>query len=270
MTKSNPNETIEIMAIDFSKNSFQLHGVDRQGRKIMGKKLTRRKTFEFMAKLEPCTVVMEACGSAHYWARLFQMYGHQTKLIAPQFVKPFVKSNKNDAADAAAIAGAAQRPDMRFVAIKSIEQQDNQCIHRIRSQAVRNRTSLINQIRGLLLEYGVDIPKGRAKVREQLPYILEDTEYGLSHRFRFLLADLQDELIYLNARVSKYNKEIENMVNNCELAKQLLTIPGIGPQTATALLACIGNINMFKSGREMAAFFGLVPRQHSTGGNQPF
>jgi transposase len=266
MSNYKTKEVITIMAIDLAKNSFQLHGTNSTGHKVMGKKLSRKGMATFMANLPICLVVMEACGSAHFWGRLFQSYGHTVRLIAPQFVKPFVKSNKNDAADAEAIAEAAQRPGMRFVAIKSVEQQDNQSVHRIRSQAVKNRTALVNQIRGLLLEQGVDIPVGRANVRKHLPRILENADNNLSVRFRCLLADLQEELICQENRVEKYDIEIKQMANESEEALQLLTIPGIGPQTATALLSSIGDVTLFKNGREMSAFLGLVPRQHSTGG----
>lgn len=266
MKEYTKKEAIQIMAIDLAKSSFQLHGVNAAGHKVMGKKLNRQRLKEFMVNLPACLVAMEACGSAHYWATLFESYGHTVKLIAPQFVKPFVKSNKNDAVDAEAIAEAAQRPGMRFVAIKTVEQQDTQALHRIRSQAIKNRTALVNQIRGLLLERGIELPKGRVHVREKLPWLLEDAENGLSSRFRFLLSDLQDELITMDKRIDRYDEELERMVKDSEPAQWLLSIPGIGTQTATALLSSIGDVSVFKSGREMAAFLGLVPRQCSTGG----
>jgi transposase len=266
MRKYNAKSDIKIMAIDLAKNSFQLHGVDAGGHKVLGKQLSRKKLTEFMVNLPLCLVVMEACGSAHYWARLFQTYGHQVRLIAPQFVKPFVKSNKNDAADAEAIAEAAQRPNMRYVAIKSVEQQDNQSIHRIRSQVVKHRTALTNQIRGLLLEHGIDIPIGRANVLNGAPRILEDAENGLSTRFRVVLSDLLEELRHMEKRMEAYDKDIARMEEQSEDAQRLLSIPGIGPQTATAIVSSIGNVNVFENGRAMSAFLGLVPRQHSTGG----
>lgn len=266
MSKSSEKKAISILAIDLAKNSFQLHAVDCLGEKLFGKKMTKQKLKEFAVKLPPCIIAMEACGSSHYWARLFESYGHQVKLIAPQFVKPFVKSNKNDAADAAAIAEAAQRPDMRFVSVKTVEQQDDQCVHRIRSQIVKNRTALVCQIRGLLMEYGIDIPLGRSKVRERLPYILEDATNGLSIKLRDLLLELYEELKSLDNRVDKYDEKIEQMAKNSQQAQLLTSIPGIGAQTATALLASIGDISVFKNGRELAAYLGLVPRQHSTGG----
>lgn len=266
MSKCSEKTAINILAIDLAKSSFQLHAVDCVGQKLFGKKMTKQKLKEFAVKLSPCIIAMEACGSSHYWARLFESYGHQVKLIAPQFVKPFVKSNKNDAADAAAIAEAAQRPDMRFVSVKTIEQQDGQCVHRVRSQIVKSRTALVCQIRGLLMEYGIDIPLGRSKVRERLPDILEDATNGLSFKCRDLLLDLYEELKNLDSRVAKYDEEIEQMAKNSQQAQLLTSIPGIGAQTATALLSSIGDISAFKNGRELAAYLGLVPRQHSTGG----
>ena len=210
---------------------------------------------------------MEACGSAHYWARTFRDYGHEVRLIAPQFVKPFVKSNKNDAADAEAICEALQRPNMRFVAIKSVEQQDIQAIHRMRSLAVGQRTALINQTRGLLLEYGIEIAQGRAALQRRLPEILEDAENGLSGRFRAELQGLYEELQHLNARVAHYDAQIDQMAKESQQAQALMQLPGIGAEGATALLAAVGeDPKLLKNGRGMAAWLGLVPRQHSTGG----
>ncbi len=260
------NTDIEVVAIDLAKKSFQLHAVDAEGHKVMGKKLTRKKLKNLMLQLPPCLVAMESCIGSHYWGGLFQSHGHEVKLIAPQFVKPFVKSNKNDAADAAAIYEASQRPGMRFVAIKSDEQLDMQAIHRVRSQLVKTRTAAVNQIRGLLLERGIDIPKGRAQVLSKLPRILEDAENELSVRFRSVLHDLQEELRHIDQRIRRYDTEIEQIARDSDQARLLLGIPGIGPQTATALLSSIGDIGQFKNGRELAAFLGLVPRQHSTGG----
>jgi len=192
--------------------------------------------------------------------------GHEVKLISPQFVKPFVKSNKSDAADAEAICEAMQRPNMLFVAIKETDQQDIQAIHRMRSLAVERRTAQVNQIRGLLQEFGIEIPKGRVKVNEQLPYILEDAENGLSNLFRAELHGLYQELRHLDQRATHYDQQIEFIAEGDEQAQRLMTIPGIAAKGATALLAAIGDISHFKSGRELSAWLGLVPRQHSTGG----
>ncbi len=266
MNKYTEKETIKVLGIDLSKKAFQLHGVDKAGHKVMNVKLSRARLMTFMNDLPPSLVAMEACGSAHYWARLFRSRGHEVRLIAPQFVKPYVKSNKNDAADAEAICEAVQRPSMRFVAVKEIAQQDIQAIHRMRSLAITRRTAQVNQIRGLLLEYGIEIPTGRSNVTKRLPAILEDAANGLSDLFREELWLLWQELLHLDARVTLYDQKIEQIARSDERIQHLVTIPGIGPLTATALLASLGSVSAFKNGRELAAWVGLVPRQHSTGG----
>jgi transposase len=190
-------------------------------------------------------------------------------LIAPQFVKPYVKSNKNDAADAEAVCEAAQRPGMRFVAVKTVEQQDIQAIHRMRSLAVERRTAQINQIRGLLLEYGIEIAQGRPAIQRRLPEILEDADNGLSARFRAELSGLAEELRHLNERVAHYDEQIEQIAQGDAQARALMTIPGVGAKGATALLAAVGDDpRLLQNGRGLAAWLGLVPRQHSTGGRE--
>ena len=220
----------------------------------------------FIAKLPACLIGMEACGGAHYWKRTLEKLGHKVHLIAPQFVKPFVKSNKNDAADAEAICEAVQRPSMRFVPGKSLEQQDIQSLHRIRSQAVARRTALANQIRGLLMEYGIIVPKGIAYVRKEIPWLLEDAENELTSLFREMLRELHDELVHLDQQISKLEIQLETVCKQSKACQRLLTIPGVGLLTATALIAAVGDISAFKNGRELAAWIGLVPRQHTTGG----
>ena len=258
-------EPIVTLGIDLAKRSFHLFGVDAHGREVLSKKLSRARLSEFMANLPPCTVAMEACGSAHHWARLFRTFGHTVRLIAPQFVKPFVKSNKNDAADAEAICEAAQRPNMRFVSVKSVEQQDIQAMHRMRSLVVERRTAQVNQIRGLLLEYGMEIPKGRAAVSRRLPEILEDAENGLSARLRAELSELAEELRHLDERVRHYDAQLQAIAQSDPRARDLMTIPGLGAQGATALLAAVGeDAHVFSNGRGLAAWLGLVPRQHSS------
>ncbi len=266
MRKHSENREVKVMGIDLAKNSFHVHGVDADGRKAVGKKMSRQKLKEYLINLPLCNIAMEACGSAHYWARLLQSYGHEVKLIAPQFVKPYVKSNKNDVADAEAICEAAQRPNMRFVAVKEIGQQDIQSIHRMRSLAVGQRTAQINQTRGLLLEYGIVIPAGRSNLLKHLPEILEDAENGLTDLFREELFGLYGELRHLDERIAHYDKKINQIARADERTQRLQTIPGVGPMIATALLAAIGDIHAFKNGRELAAWLGVVPRQHSTGG----
>ncbi len=257
---------ITTIGIDLAKNVFQLHGVDAQGQSIVQKKITRNKLPEFVANLPPCLIGLEACGGAHYWARKFTQMGHQVKLMSPQFVKPYVKSNKNDALDAQAICEAVTRPNMRFVAPKTIEQQDIQSLHRIRSSFVKQRTALINQIRGLLAEYGIVIAQGITYVRKKLPEIIEDAHNDLScygwQLFNELLTTLRD----LDEKVDHYNQQVEIICKNNKTCQRLVQIEGIGALTATALMASIGDAQVFKNGREMSAFIGLVPKQHSSGG----
>ena len=269
MTELSKELAITFVGIDLAKRSFHLFGADAAGHKVLSKQLTRARLPEFIAQLPPCTLAMEACGSAHDWARRFRAYGHEVRLIAPQFVKPYVKSNKNDAADAEAICEALQRPGMRFVAIKSVEQQDIQAIHRMRSLSVERRTGQVNQIRGLLLEYGIEIAQGRANVQRRLPEILEDAGNGLSGRFRAELQGLYEELQHLNGRVAHYDAQIEQIAQESEQTQKLMTIPGIGAKGATALVAAVGeDPRLLKNGRGLAAWLGLVPRQHATGGKE--
>lgn len=266
MTHHSENKIVAVLGIDLAKQSFQLHGVNTQGQPVLRKMLTRKKLTAFIAKLPPCLIGMEACGGSHHWVRTFERMGHTIRLIAPQFVKPFVKSNKNDAADAEAICEAVQRPSMRFVPSKSLEQQDIQSLHRIRSQAVARRTALANQIRGLLMEYGVIIPKGISYVRKEIPLILENAENELTFMFREMLSELYDEMVHLDERIRKLECKLETICSQNNDCQRLLSIPGIGLLSATAMIAAIGDISVFKNGRELAAWLGLVPRQHSTGG----
>jgi transposase len=262
-------EPVVTIGIDLAKNSVHVFGVDAQGRQVLSKKVSRGKLSAFMVNQPPCLVAMEACGSAHHWARLFRDFGHEVRLIAPQFVKPFVKSNKNDAVDAEAICEAAQRPNMRFVAIKTVEQQDIQATHRMRSLTVERRTAQVNQVRGLLLEYGIDVPQGRAALMRRLPEILEDAANGLSERFRAELNTVLEELRHLDEQVAHYDTQIQAIAQNDETVQRLMTIPGIGALVATALVAAVGeDVGLFRNGRGLAAWLGLVPRQHSTGGRE--
>jgi transposase len=259
-------ETVTVLGIDLAKNSFHLYGINENGNTVLSKKLTRTKLTSFIAQMPVCLIGIEACGGANYWKRVFERYGHTVKMMSPQFVKPYVKSNKSDAIDAEAICEAVQRPNMRFVPCKSIEQQDIQSLHRIRSQLVARRTAQANQIRGLLLEYGIVIPKGISYVRKQIPNILENAENELTLLFRTLLKDLYEEMAHLDERVESLEGELKKVSQDNINCQRLLTIPGIGLLSATALIAAIGDIRVFKSGRELAAWLGLVPRQHSTGG----
>jgi transposase len=269
MKELSKEKVIKFVGIDLAKRSFHLYAVDGEGRAVLSRKLTRSRLSAVVAQLPACTIAMEACGSAHHWARVFRTFGHEVRLIAPQFVKPYVKSNKNDAADAEAICEAAQRPGMRFVAVKTVEQQDIQAMHRMRSLAVQQRTAQINQIRGLLLEYGLEVAQGRAAIQRRLPEILEDADNGLSERFRAEVHELAEELRHLNERVAHYDEQIEQIAQGDAQARALMTIPGLGAKGATALLAAVGeDPQLLKNGRGLAAWLGLVPRQHSTGGRE--
>jgi transposase len=265
---TNETRELKVLGIDLAKQSFQLHGVGGQGHVVLRKKLSRNQLSAFVANLPPCLIGLEACGGAHYWVRQFTQLGHCVRLIAPQFVKPYVKSNKNDAVDAEAICEAVQRPTMRFVPTKSIEQQDWQSLPRIRSQLVARRTAQANRVRGLLLEYGIVVPKGISYVRKAIPRILEDAENVLSALFRELLNELYGELVYLDKRIHSLEQKPVTLSALHEDCQRLLTVPGVGLLTATALIAAIGDVSVFKSGRELAAWLGLVPKQCSTGGKQ--
>ena len=266
MNNHSESKEIKVVGIDLAKSIFHLHGANSQGKVVVRKKLSRSKLTVFMANLPPCLVAMEACGGSHDWARKLMEMGHDVRLISPQFVKPYVKSNKNDVADAEAICEAVQRPGMRFVPIKSVEQQDVQCIHRARSMAVSHRTAQANQIRGLLLEYGLVVAKGIASLRKAVPEALEDADNALTPMFRELLCGLWEEMLRLDEHIVAYDLQIKHLSEQSDVCKRLMTIPGVGPMVATALAASVADGKAFKSGREMAAWLGLVPRQHSTGG----
>ena len=257
---------IKRVGIDLAKQVFQVHGVDYQDKVVLRRQLRRNQLLSFFATLSPCLIGMEACGGAHHWARELQKLGHTVKLIAPQFVKPYVKSNKNDANDAEAICEAVGRPTMRFVSVKTIAQQDLQAIHRIRSELVRQRTAKVNQIRGFLAEYGLVVGRQVATLRRALPELLEDAENGLSFDFRGLLEDLRQDLIRLDERVAEMDKKVHALANSMPAAKRLQSIPGIGPISATAILCAVGDGKQFKRGRDLAAWLGLTPRQQSSGG----
>ena len=259
---------ITTNGIDLAKKVFQVHGVDGKGQVRLKKQLRRTQMLPFFANLAPCLIGMEACGSAHYWARKLEEMGHTVKLMAPQFVKPYVKTNKNDSADAEAICEAVGRPSMRFVPIKTGEQQAVLSLHRAREGFVKARTAQANQIRGLLTEYGVVIPLGISQIFKQLPDILEDGGNDLPGVFRKLLQGLGEHLKELNRQVDEVDAQIQQWHRDNAASRKLAEIPGIGPLTASALVASIGDAKSFKNGRQLAAWLGLVPRQNSTGGKQ--
>ena len=256
------------IGIDLAKHVFQIHGVDAAEKVVCQRQLRRHQMAGFFHKIEPCLIGLEACASAHYWARLLQNMGHTVKLIAPQFVKPYVKTNKNDANDAAAICEALSRAHMRFVPVKTVEQQDLQALHRVRTELVHQRTAKVNQTRGLLAEYGVIVPPSVQQLRKALPELLEDSCNSLTVRFRQLLAGLQQDLRYLDERISQLDYAIQREATENPAARKLQQLRGIGPITATALVAAIGDARVFKKGRDLAAWLGLVPRQHSSGGKE--
>ena len=257
---------ITSLAIDLAKNVFQLHGTDKHGKPVLKKKLSRQKLPEFIANLPPCSIHMEACGSANYWGRKFKEMGHKVKLINPKYVKPYVKRNKNDMNDAAGIAAAARDPDMRFCAVKTEAQQDMQSVHRIRSLLIQQRTALSNQIRGLLAEYGVTIPQGINHLRKCLAEILGDNPANMSALILHCLIDLYEHFKHLDEKIEAFNQKIGVLFKSDETCKRLEKIPGVGILGATILAAVLGNGSAFKNGRHFAAFLGLVPKQHSSGG----
>ena len=257
---------ISRIALDLAKNVIQVHAVDRSGRRVLGKPLKRDQVLPFMQTLAPCEVGMQACGGSHHWARQFQAMGHRVTLLPPPYVKPFVVGQKNDANDAAAICTAMAQPERPTVSVKSVAQQDMQALHRVRSARVAERTARVNQIRGLLAEYGLVVPQGRLMLRRALPVLLEDTANGLSAQFRQLVAEMYDELVALDARVEQLTQRIQAQVRDDEAAQRLMQLPGVGPLTASALLTAVGDARQFRNGRQMAAFLGLVPKQHSSGG----
>jgi transposase len=258
------------VGVDLAKNVFQVHGVDRSEKAVWKRKFVRAGWIEaLLAQIEPGGEIgMEACSGAHHWARVLQAKGYTVKLIAPQFVKPYVKSNKNDANDAEAICEAMSRPHMRFVAIKTVEQQDIQAVHRVRANLADQRKATANQIRGLTSEYGLVAPQELVHLRAAIPCWLEDNDNGLSERFRRLLRGLWQDLLTLDRRIAELEREIEQIARQDPVAVRLQQLRGIGPITATALVATVGDARQFANGRQMAASLGLTPRQNSSGGKE--
>lgn len=260
--------TINTLGIDISKNYFQLHGIDMAGHRILKKKLTRKQFIEFLPQLPICRVVIEAGSAAHYWGRKLQSMGHDVKLIAPQFVKPFLKSNKNDANDAEAIVEASIRPSMRFVQVKSEWQVELQSLHRNRSRVVGCRVQLTNAMHGFLQEYGVLLPKAMKKFKEQVIWLIAPECGDIPELFKSELSKMYEELnIYLE-REKELSRQLKQYAESTETCINLQTIPGVGPIIATALYAGVADPKSFKNGREFAAWLGLVPKQSSTGGKE--
>ncbi|TCK04152.1 IS110 family transposase [Marinobacterium mangrovicola] len=259
---------VSIIGIDLAKHVFQLLGIDAQGRKIFSKRLKRYQLLAFLARQPECLVAIEACGGAHYWARQILALGHSVKMIHPRYVKPFVQVNKNDQRDAQAIAEAAARPGIPAVAVKTVDQQELQALHRVRERLVREKTSIGNELRGLLHEFGVIIPQGHKAIREAVPELLEDADNGLAPRSRELLADLQQQWLERDQRILRYDHELKSIARENPVCRRLQTVPGIGPVNATLLYSHAGDACYFASSRHFSASLGLVPRQHASGGKE--
>lgn len=260
------SQNIRRIGIDLAKSVFQVCAVDHRGKVLFNKTVKRHSMSQLLANTPATEVVLESCASSNYWAKVFSSQGHDVKLINPAYVRPFVQTNKNDAADAQALCEAASRPNMRFVQPKTQRQQDAQLLHRARSRLVSRRTSLVNQTRGLLAEYGLVIPEGLRYVRKQLPRILEDAENGLSAVARTIFAQQYDELVELDQRIDVLSEQIKQFSQQENQCQRFETVYGVGPMVATSLFATMGNPSHYRNGREFAAFLGLVPRQFSTGG----
>jgi transposase len=258
---------ITTIGVDLAKALFQVHGVDKHGKVGLRKQLKRKDVLSFFANLEPCLIGMEACGSAHYWARKLSELGHTVRLMAPQFVKPYVKTNKSDRNDAEAICEAVARPNMRFVAVKTTEMQAVLALHRARQGFVKARTAQANQIRGLLAEFGIVIPKGISHIAKRLPEILEDGENGLLGMMRELLQRLGANLRDMDKQVRELERQIVLWHRENEASRKLEAIAGIGALGASAMVATLGDAKSFKNARQVPAWLGMVPRHEGTGGN---
>lgn len=256
------------LGIDLAKNVFQLCGLNQAGKPVYKKRTDRKTLLQTVANIPACLIGVEASTGAFYWQREFEKPGHKVKVISPQYVKPFVRGQKNDGNDAQAIAIALMQPTMQFVPPKSPEQQDIQALHRARQRIVNHRTATVCQIRGLLLDRGITIGAAVSRVRRAVPLILEDAENGLSVRMRRTIAELYDLFNDLGRRISFFDKEIDAVFRQSEACQRIAKVKGIGPKTATAVVAAIGKGTEFKNGRHFAAWLGLVPRQHSSGDRQ--
>jgi transposase len=262
--KQNPS----VLGIDLAKRVFHMVGMDAQGHVVLKKRLTREALIPFVAQLPSVVIGMEACGGAHYWARRLRAQGHEMKLMAPQFVKPYIKSNKHDPGDAEAICAAVTRPTMRFVLIKEVAQQALQSLHRARKRVAKACTALVNEIRSLGMEYGIVLPQGVAKFRSTSMATFEAERTKLTPVSMELFLQLYEEFCALAKQLASYNKKIETIAAAHPMCQRLETIPGIGPLTAAAraVAAAVSDATHFKNGCQFAAWVGLVPRQHSTGG----
>lgn len=257
---------LNVLGIDLAKRVFQLHGSDGSGKAVLRRKVSRADLRNTIALLPKCLIAMEACAGAHFWAREFRSMGFEVRLIAPQFVKPFVKSNKNDQADAEAIAEAATRPSMRFVAIKEVWHQNIQSLHRVRRRVVDGRVALVNEIHGLVNEYGIILPLLRSKFVEAVNTLIAPDDERLPGEMKELLGMMMEEHRAMSERITSLDKKVKQISETNETCRRLKEIPGVGPVVATALYCAIVDPKAFKNGREVSAWLGLVPRQHSSGG----
>jgi transposase len=259
---------LTTIGVDIAKNYIQIHGTNSKGKVLLKKRLPRERFLSFMANLPMCRVGMEACGGAHYWAKELIKLGFDVKLMSPRKVKKFVENNKNDAKDAQACSEAVGRATMLFVPIKTNEQIDIQAIHRVRSHYIKQKTALMNMIRGLLLETGIAIPKGPAALVKRMNLLLSSEENQLSGEMKQIVQNVYENLKQLDIEVDRYQSTLQKLAKKEDYCKQIKSLPGIGLITATAIIAKIGNGSEFKNGRELSAYLGLVPKQHSSGEKQ--
>lgn len=257
---------IKTLGIDIGKNKFHLHGVNTNGKIVLRKQLTRQKLYELMANLNPCLVGMEACGGAHHLARTFRDLGHDVRLMAIQHVKPYTKAYKNDFNDAAGICEAVSRPHMNFVSIKTVSQQEILAVHNDRARLVEEHTALANEIRGMLLEHGITIPQGIHKIIPLVTELLDPEATEITPLLKSLLTEMLEDFKHKTDFIKKREDQLKALAKTNFQAQQLMTIPGIGVIVATAFIGKVGDVSVFKNGRQLAAWLGLVPQQHSTGG----
>ena len=257
---------ITTIGLDLAKNVFQVHGVDETGTVVVVKRLRRGQVIGFFASLPQCLIGMEACATAHHWARELAALGHAVRLMPPQYVKAYVKRNKNDAADAAAICEAVKRPSMRFVPVKTIEQQSALLMHRARDLLIRQRTMLVNALRGHMAEFGLVEAQGLHKVAALITIVMDESDRRIPDMARQALKMITDQISDLQTRISALETQVLAWHKNNPVSQRLATIPGVGPIIATAIAATVADAGVFRSGREFAAWLGLVPRQNSTGG----
>lgn len=257
--------TIHMLGIDIAKNVFQLHGVNQAGAVVLRRRVMRDNLLQVIAQIEPCIIAIEACTGAFFWQRQFERFGHTVRIISPQYVKPFVRRQKNDGNDAEAICTAARQAHMRFVPKKTIEQQDIQTLHRARQRMVNHRTAVVSQIRGLLLDRGIAIGVSITRARRAIPEILSALDNELTDLAREAIGELYDLFRDLDRRIASFDHKIDRVFRSHEACQRIAKIKGVGPKTATAMIAAIGDASEFKNGRHLAAWLGLVPRQHSSG-----